>query len=87
MELEKEKVGFSPLVHFVIGATVILTVAIMIIVSCGKPAPPDPSSSDFSLKSTGVLIEGKLKAGSSVTVAEALRTLQVAADMIGAKNK
>lgn len=74
-----------------IGMAIVVTVVVVALVSCGKPTPPPGPGpnplTDFSVSSQGVMIQGKLKANSPITVSEAVRSLQVAADLIGAKNK
>lgn len=69
--------------YFTIGATV-LGVVLVIVMSCGKPTPP-PFDSDFIIQGKHVKIEAKLKAGTSVSMAEAQRYLKTAADMIDFK--
>lgn len=80
---------FTLIDKIAVGLTVAITLIVIALVSCGKPpTPPGPDPlTDFSVSSSGVLIEGKLKPNSPVTVAEAKRSLQIAADQIGAKNK
>lgn len=79
----------------VIGVTILITLIIVVMVSCGKspdplppipPVPPVPAT-DFSISGYSVLIQGKLKPRTPVTVDEAKRTFQIAVDMIDSKNK
>lgn len=65
---------------------VCIVICIVSLSSCGKPPGPTPDPAiDFEV--TGkTLIQGKLKPGAAVSIAEAKRSLQVAVDLIDAAN-
>lgn len=69
-----------------VGGVTALGVALIIIMSCGKPNPPlPPFDSDFVIEGALVKIEGKLKSGATVSMDEVKRSLKVAADLIDSK--